>query len=126
MAREWQFDAHRVQFEPPNLFVIRWKGPVTEENVDRLFACFDEVDVPKTIALADLTQSEIPGPRARAKMSRMEMRTAAIAALVSSRHQRVVMDMLVRARNLLTKKPIQIAFFQTEDACRTWLAARNV
>lgn len=123
--REWVVDTHRVIFEPPNLFVLKWKGAVTEEHAERVFAHIDAIEIPRYLLITDVSQSDIPDPRARARFARTSFRVDAMAALVPDMHKRVVMQMITRALNVLTKQRLNIAFFDNEAACRKWLAEEN-
>jgi hypothetical protein len=123
--REWQVATHCVRFEPPNLVVLVWKGAVTEEDADGVLAHLDAIEAPRYMVLTDVSQSDIPDSRARAKFARMRVRADAIAALVPSLHKRVVAEMIVRATTLLTGQRLNVAFFDNEVACRRWLAEEN-
>ncbi|MBK9262744.1 MAG: hypothetical protein IPM54_23440 [Polyangiaceae bacterium] len=123
--REWVVDTHCVRFEPPNLFVLKWKGAVTEVHAERVFAHIDALEIPRYLLITDVSQSDIPNSQARAKFATTSFRADAVAALVPGMHKRVVMQMIMRALNVLTKQRLNIAFFDDEAACRKWLAAEN-
>jgi beta-phosphoglucomutase-like phosphatase (HAD superfamily) len=123
--REWHVGAHSIRFEPPNLVKLTWKGEVLIEHVDGMYGHLDAIEASHYWMLSDISQSDVPrGPvRARLAQTQQSLRIGGIAVIVSSPYKRAVMDMLVRAVNLLTKTHVKTAFFDDENSARNWLAA---
>lgn len=123
--REWQVGAHSIRFEPPNLVKLTWKGEVLAEHVDGMYGHLDGIEASDYWMISDISQSDVPsGPvRARLAQTQEALRVVGIAVIVSSPYKRAVMDMLVRAVNLLSKTRIKPAFFNNEKDARAWIAA---
>lgn len=120
----WDVGLHRVQFEPPNLVVLHWRGAVLAEHVDGVFGRVDQIEAPRFWVLSDISDSDTPTAQVRARIAKTESirRIDGIAIVVSNSSKRVVMEMLLRAMNFLMKMHLKPAFFAEESAARAHLA----
>lgn len=126
-ACEWEVDQHRVRWEPPDLMKLTWRGKVLDEHVDGVYAYLNAVRAPRFWLLSDISNSDVPAAPVRAKLARTQaaLQVAGIAVIVSSPYKRAVMDMLVRAVNLLSRAQIKPAFFHDEKDARAWIASER-
>lgn len=122
--RVWDVGLHRVQFEPPNLVVLRWRGAVLAEHVDGVYGHLDRLELPRFCMIADISESDTPSASVRARITKAKAlsRIDSLAVIVSKSSTRVVMEMLLRAVNFLTKTQLNPAFFAEESAARAHLA----
>jgi SpoIIAA-like len=124
---EWTVGTHQVRWEPPDLLKITWRGTAHDEQVDVLARHMEAVPAPRYWVLTDISQSDIPSASVRARLAKTKLmlRICGVAVVVSSRYKRAVIDMLVRAMNLLTGTRVNVAFFENEKDARVWIAAEK-
>lgn len=122
---------HEAWLEPPDIFVTHWRGEVRPEHMT---AMFDEVEkiastIPVLFALnivRDVKALNSETRKAASHDSRGK-HMCAMAIVGASFHIRVISTMLLKASALIgTAAKMPVAFFNTEDEGRNWLAIKRI
>ncbi|MDI3286742.1 STAS/SEC14 domain-containing protein [Polyangium sp. 15x6] len=120
--------AHRVTFEPPDLVVVSWDGPIEADDMVAVFDVLEEVSGGRQVLLL-CDVSRTPGPTVQARHlaanDRRMMLMGPLAMVGTNFQVRVVVSMLETAARLVQGKTSPTAFFDDEASARAWLAAQR-
>lgn len=127
-----EIDAHAVELEPPDLFLIRLSGDLSLAEVSAILDLFEGFAAGRDRAyiLIDLARAGSIAPEARAEAGQRQLPTA-YAGLVlfgGSFHQQVAVKLatmagwLLRGRRLGKPKPVVA---RDEQEARAWVAMQR-
>lgn len=122
--------AHRCYVEG-NLFVMELHGPVSLAEVIQLLAPQDQLlqRCPEILTLCDAREGVLPSPEVRRYLNerghRLGQAKVRSVVITSSVMLRTMLQLVERAAMLLTGRPLDTTFVNTEEAAWAWIASRR-
>jgi hypothetical protein len=129
-VRHISIGSHSLQFEPPNVCVITYRGDIVEDEVAELFEAIRLlVDSTKAFFfIIDLRQQSNLTPAARKRVSQelKAIQPQAVAIIGASFPVRVLVILIEKAAGVLSKadRPFN-RFFDAEADARAWIEERR-
>ena len=123
---DFEIGGHQFRFLPPDIFLIRWRGPGTTNDFEQLFTYVDRLVPSKAIfVVADVSDLGTIDRAVRKMVStdpRMQC-VRGLALLGASFHIRVLLGMMSKAMNFFHSHPRAKVFTsESEGEALAWIA----
>ncbi|MDC0713743.1 STAS/SEC14 domain-containing protein [Stigmatella sp. ncwal1] len=126
---EWRFGPHTLSFEEPDLVRVTFHGQMDVKEQQEMYAFVEEIRARQKdlYLLGDLRLGTGFSPRARRSMGENAdpVQYRAMAFFGASFTVRTIFNMLGRAQFLMGRKTASMAFTETEQEARQWLAQQR-